>query len=407
VNELFIRLKTFLDNHFDVLNVACQGLIVLLLLTAGIFSYWIARKYFLKWFHLLVSSTNSRLDDALIEHKVVHRVCLLLPLIIMYAGAGLIVPQNEELKAMVERISLSIIIIVAARVLDAVMNAGMAIHSAVYGSQEHPDTFFVHALKALVYISAILVSIVTLTNQSFTTLLTGLGAMSALLLLVFRDVLLGFVAGIQLRSKDLIRKGDRIIVSKYAVEGTVIEVGLNSVIIQNADKAYINIPNYVLVSESFTNLRGVTEVGGQRIKRAIKIDLNSIGFCTPEMLAHLQKISLIADYLREKTAQVQGTEDTLDGISNLDVFRRYVQAYLKAHPKINSELPFFVRQLAPTETGVGIEVSVFSRERDSAAFEELQAEIFDHLFSVLKQFQLRMYQAPSGHDFGLKASAGP
>lgn len=385
------------SSGFDFLAAASQSVIVFAIVVAAIAAYVVARRYFLAWVHLFVSNTKGKIDDALVENKVPQRACMLLPLLVIYVGAGLIFPHHEPLEGMIRHVALALMILVGARIVDALINTGVAVHGAMYSSGDHPDTFFVAAVKALVYVSALFVAIATLTETSLTGVLTGLGAMSALLMLIFKDVLLGFVSGIQLRSKDLIRRGDYILVSKFNVEGTVTEVGLNSVIVQNADKAYINIPNYVLVSESFTNLRGVNEAGGRRIRRAIKIDLYSVGFCDPKRIESMRRVSLVADYLKEKEPCCAEGED-LTGITNLDVFRRYVRAYLGNHPKINASLPFLVRQLAPTETGVSIEVSVFTKEKDAIAFEELQAEIFDHLFAVVPYFGLRMFQIPSGYD---------
>lgn len=388
----------------DYLDVVCQALIVIAIVTAGVLSYLLARRYFMAWIHLFITSTSSRLDDALIEHKVVTRACALLPLVIIYAGAGLIAPENEWLKGIVQHVALALMILTGASILDALINTGVAIHRSLYGAQEHPDSFFIHAAKAVLYVSAIIIAAATVTGSSLTAVLTGLGAMSALLLLVFRDVLLGFVSGIQLRSKDLVRRGDRIVVHKYNVEGVVIEVGLNSVIVQNGDKAYINIPNYLLVSESFTNLRGVDEASGRRIKRALKIDLYSIGFCDAATVDNLQRIPLVADYVKERSARSQESGASgPSGMTNIDVFRRYVQAYLRNHPKVDGSLPIYVRQLAPTETGVAIELTVFTKERDPVLFEDLQAEIFDHLFAVVPCFGLRMFQVPSGHDLASRA----
>jgi miniconductance mechanosensitive channel len=241
------------------------------------------------------------------------------------------------------------------------------------------------------------------------SLLAGLGASAAILMLVFKDSIMGFVSGVQLSANDMLKVGDWIEMPKYGANGTVIEVTLNTVKVRNWDNTITTIPPYLLVSDSFQNWRGMRESGGRRVKRSINIDMTSVRFCTPEMLAKYRKIQLLKDYV-EQTEEVIEKYNVENGIdnsilvngrrqTNLGVFRAYLTAYLKSLPDVNQELTCMVRQLQPTDRGIPIELYFFCALKDWVPYEGVQADVFDHVLAIIPEFDLQVFQSPSGRDF--------
>jgi miniconductance mechanosensitive channel len=238
--------------------------------------------------------------------------------------------------------------------------------------------------------------------------LSGLGAMTAVVLLIFKDAILGLVAGIQLSANDMVRPGDWIEMSKYGADGDVMEVTLTTVKVRNWDKTITTIPTYALISDSFRNWRGMTMSGGRRIKRSVWIDVNSIRFCSPEMIEKFERIALLKEYVRSKREELekynreQGVDDAspVNGrrMTNVGTFRAYLVQYLRHHPQVHQQLTLLVRQLQPTEKGLPIEVYVFSSDQRWVEYEAIQADIFDHILAVLPEFGLRPFQSPSGAD---------
>jgi len=241
-----------------------------------------------------------------------------------------------------------------------------------------------------------------------TVLLAGLGAMAAILLLVFKDTILGFVASIQLSANNMLKIGDWIEMRSHGADGTVTDITLNTVKVQNWDKTISTIPTYALVSESFNNWKGMEESGGRRIKRAVNIDTGSIKFCDAQMLNRFLKFELIRDYVKKKENEVKeynktkklSEDDNISGRrqTNIGIFRKYLEVYLRQHPMVNQDMTFLVRQLHPTPTGLPIEIYVFCKDKAWANYEAIQADIFDHIFAVIPEFELKVFQQPSGSD---------
>jgi miniconductance mechanosensitive channel len=233
--------------------------------------------------------------------------------------------------------------------------------------------------------------------------------MTAVIILVFKDTILGFLASIQLTSNDMVRIGDWVEMPKYGADGDVIDVSLHTVKIRNWDKTITTIPTYALISDSFKNWRGMQESGGRRIKRSMNLDMSSVKFCTPEMLDRYEKYGLIADYVKSRREEIEqwNQEHNVDGselingrnMTNIGTFRAYCIAYLKSHPKIRQDMTFLVRHLAPQENGLPIEIYVFSGDQVWANYESIMADIFDHLLAVVPWFELRVFQRPTGYDF--------
>jgi miniconductance mechanosensitive channel len=239
-------------------------------------------------------------------------------------------------------------------------------------------------------------------------LLAGLGAMGAVLLLIFKDSILGFVASIQLSGNNMVKIGDWIEMRSRGADGTVIDITLNTVKVQNWDRTISTIPTYSMVTESFINWKGMEESGGRRIKRAINIDMTSIKLCDSALMNRLEKFLLIRDYVREKEEEIReynrkkniSDEDVISGRrqTNIGVFRKYLEVYLRQHPMVNNDMTFLVRHLHPTEKGLPVEIYVFCKDKAWARYESIQADIFDHILAVIPEFDLRVFQEPSGAD---------
>lgn len=263
-------------------------------------------------------------------------------------------------------------------------------------------------IKILLYLVFGIAILALIINQSPWKFISGLGALTALIMLIFKDAILGFIASIQLSANQLVREGDWVTMPKYGADGDVIEINLTTVKVRNFDMTYTSIPTYAFISDSFINWRGMNESGGRRIKRALNIDMNTVRFCSKTLLTQLQNIHLLKDYLAERENRIaltlqpythHGERLNHPQITNLGAFRHYVQRYLAHHEKINQEMTCLVRQLEPTADGLPLEVYVFSNDKRWAEYEDIQSDIFDHLISALPIFELAVFQHPTGSDF--------
>jgi miniconductance mechanosensitive channel len=281
-------------------------------------------------------------------------------------------------------------------------------------SKEIPIKSFIQILKVVIYFVAIIFIISAILNKTPLYFFSGLGALTAVLLLIFKDAILGFVAGIQLAANKMVSHGDWIEMPKYGADGDVLEVALTTVKVQNWDKTVTTIPTYALISESFKNWRGMQLSGGRRIKRSVYIDINTIKFCTEEMIERFSKIRYIAEYMEKKKkelAEYNAAHQLDDSVptnkrqlTNVGTFRAYVVSYLRNHPMINQEMTFLVRQLALAEHGLPIEIYVFCKDKVWAHYEAIQSDIFDHILSIVPEFDLKVFQNPAGSDFKEYAS---
>jgi miniconductance mechanosensitive channel len=293
--------------------------------------------------------------------------------------------------------------------LNAFLNSIYDIYQGFEVSKSKPIKGYLQVFKIILFLIGAIFVISMLIGRSPLYLLTGLGAFSAVLLLIFRDPILGLVGGIQISANDMVRPGDWIVMNKSGADGVVTDISLTTVKVQNWDKTITTIPTYSLVSESFVNWRGMEESGGRRIKRSINIDMNSVKFASPEQLTQLKKIKLVNNYLqkKEKELATYNEKNNIDDEvlvngrrqTNLGVFRAYVAEYLKSNSNINQDMTFLVRQLQPGESGIPIEIYVFSKVQEWAKYEDIQSDIFDHLLATIPEFGLQVFQNPSGADF--------
>lgn len=291
--------------------------------------------------------------------------------------------------------------------MDAIVTTLSDIYNTYEVSKNKPIKGFVQVIKTIIYIVCILLIIATLTNKELSSIFIGLGTLSAVLMLVFKDPILGFVGGIQLTINDMLRLGDWIVMDKSKADGEVIDIGLTTVKVQNWDKTITTIPTYTLISDSFTNWRGMETSGGRRIARSFVIDIDTIKFCTPEMLERFKKFQLVSQYIIDKEKEIEeyNKANNIDDSNyvngrrqtNIGIFRAYLNAYLANCPFINKDMTFMVRQLSPTENGIPIQIYAFSSNKAWISYENIQSDIFDHVFAVVSMFDLKIYQKPSSN----------
>ncbi|WP_347840271.1 mechanosensitive ion channel domain-containing protein [uncultured Draconibacterium sp.] len=391
-------------------------------------AHFITRQVLVRIVVRIAKRTKTTWDDILVGNKLFNGLAHLVPAFIILYTANFSFPVlHQELSELepevlaelskdhyfklagflikIAKIYFTIIIVFVA---NSVLNSGMEIYNTTEYSHHRPIKGYIQLIKILVYFMAGIMVLAVLLNRNPTVLLTGLGAMAAVLLLVFKDTILGFVASIQLSANDMVKIGDWIEMPSHKADGTVIDITLNTVKVQNWDKTISTIPTYALVAESFYNWKGMEESGGRRIKRSVAIDTNTIKFCDAAMLSRFEKFDLIRDYVREKEQELKeynkgknlAEEDYISGRhqTNVGIFRKYLEVYLRQHPKIKQDLTFLVRQLAPQGKGLPIEIYVFSNDQAWANYEAIQADIFDHIFAVIPEFELRVFQEPTGAD---------
>jgi miniconductance mechanosensitive channel len=398
-------------------NGIAQDIIPLLNMLYGLMliflSAWIAdlitRKLVLRALKSLAKKTTSNWDDILLEKRVFNRLSHLVPAIILFYMIGIVLADYQQLLSFARSLINVYMIIMVLMAINSIINAIHEIYQNYKIAIERPIKGYVQVIKIIFYFIAVILILSVILNKKPTALFAGLGAMAAVFMLVFKDTILGFVASIQLSANDMVKIGDWVSMPSRNADGNVLEVTLNTVKIQNFDKTISTIPTYALVSESFNNWRGMEESGGRRIKRHINIDMKSVKFCNPEMLEKFKKIIYIKDYIENKQKEiaeynlVNNIDESIlvNGrrMTNFGTFRYYLEEYLKHHPKIHKELTLLVRHLQPTEKGIPIEIYFFSNVQDWANYEKIQADIFDHILAVIPEFELRVFQNPTGEDF--------
>ena len=363
----------------------------------------------LLWAKLLapvVHRSSTQWDDALAHSNFFQRAMGLFPLLLSYICADLLLLDYGQWHIWTKRLLLLLLVLTVSRTIDAALQATEAIYRNYDRSRQRPISGYISALRIFVFVLAAIFTVAVIANKSPWGILSVFGGLTAVMLLIFKDSLLGLTANLQLTSNNMINVGDWIEVPKYQADGDVLDIGLHTVRVQNWDKTIISIPTYALISEGFKNWRGMSESGGRRIKRAIAIDMASIHFCDDELLQRLGQITLLAPYLHNKgqeisqanATQTKGNPANLRRQTNIGVFRAYVEAYLRNHEQINQELTFLIRQLHPTPQGLPLEIYVFSKDKVWANYERIQADIFDHLLAILPEFELRAFQYPAGQD---------
>lgn len=356
----------------------------------------------------LARRTKTTWDDVFVRRRVFNRLAHLAPAIIVYYALQFIF-EMEGVVTFLENLTQTYMVLVVLLVIDAVLNALLEIYQTLPVSKGRNIKGIVQVFKIIFYFIGILVIITIFTEKDMGGLLTGLGAMAAVLMLVFRDTILGLVASVQLSANKMVSIGDWIAMPKYGADGDVIDINLTSVKVQNWDKTIASIPTYALVTDSFNNWKGMEDSGGRRIKRSLNIDMSSVSFLSREQIDKFRSYNLLKDYIETKEKEIeeynkaQKVDDTVvtNGrrMTNLGTFRAYLENYLHKHPMIHQEMTFLVRHLQPTEKGLPVEIYVFSKDQAWARYEGIQADIFDHILAILPEFGLRVFQNPTGSDF--------
>ncbi len=370
--------------------------------------WWISRKIMITVLHHLAGKSKTMWDDYLVDKRFFAAIAHLVPLLFMDSFIKLVFIDYPKLANFLLKTVDIVIIFVVLIALIRFLSAFEKVLSEKPQLKDKPIQSYFQLAKILVSGFMIILGLSIATGQSPIYFLTSLGAATAILLLVFKDTILGFVGSIQLAANDMVRIGDWITMDKYGADGDVIEITLATVKVQNFDKTITTIPTYSFISDSFKNWRGMEQSDGRRIKRSVNIEMNSIKFCSADMLNQLEKIHYLTNYIQQKEKEIEEynkknniqKEFLLNGRhqTNIGLYREYVKEYLKHNPHINQNMTLMVRQLSPTPTGVPIEIYCFSKHKDWAVYENIVADVFDHLFAATSYFDLVIYEQPSGKD---------
>ena len=381
-------------------NYAFAGTALVLSLLSYLITNFILSNIVSRFF----KKTKTKIDDILIDKGLLNRLSYIIPLLVIYIMAEL---KFEDID-FISRIIYACFTIVGLSVINSILSS----INEIYSKTSYADRFniksYVQIIKLIIILFGIVIIISFLSGQSPFYLLSGLGALTAVLMLIFKDTILSFVSSIQITSSDLFKVGDWVEAPQFGADGDVIDIALHTIRIQNWDKTITTIPTHKLIDSSFKNWRGMSESGGRRIKRSINIDLNSVKFCNDAMIQKYKKIDILSDYLNSKNTEIDNhnkskglTDSMLNGraLTNLGTYRAYIKNYLRNNANIHSDMTFLIRQLSPGESGVPLEVYVFSKNTNWIEYESIQSDIFDHLIASVKEFDLVLFQNPTGNDF--------
>lgn len=387
-----------------------------LLLLAGLI-HFIAKTVLVFVVHKIAVRSSATWDDALVHNRVFSRVTLVLPALVIQQGIRLVPGWNAAAEAFVINVTNAWLALIVTLTLTALLGAANEIYEQRPGAGDRPLKGFIQLAQLAITIVGSMLIVAALIDRSPVLLLSGLGAITAVLLIIFKDTLLSLAASVQLASQQLIRVGDWLEVPQFGADGDVIDVALYTVTVQNWDKTIVTIPTYKLVADSFKNWRGMSESGGRRIKRAIFIDVNSIRFLSNAEAERFARFRLLADYIPAKQqeladyntaiGQAADAEVNLRRLTNIGTLRAYIRNYLRNHRQIHQDMTLLVRQLAPGTTGLPIEIYCFSNDTNWNNYEDIQADIFDHICAIVPEFGLRLYQEPAGADWQQLATGKP
>ena len=389
------QFNSLLENQYSFL---------LILIMSSALCYFLTRYLVLKWIFSILRKTSNDFDDILIKTGFFDRLSYCVPLLIMYN----LIDYSSDYPLILFRIILCLIIITIIASINSLISTVNEFYSKRNLSKRLNIKSYLQIIKLVINLLGIIVCIAFLMNKSPFYLLSGIGALTAVLMLVFKDTILSFISSIQITSNNLFKVGDWIEAPQFNADGDVIDIALHTIKIQNWDKTITTIPTHKLIDSSFKNWRGMSDSGGRRIKRAIYIDMNSIKFCDNKMISKFSKIDIISDYIDSKSKDIEAynqsknsNDSLLNGraLTNIGTYRKYISSYLKNNSNINKDMTFLVRQLSPGSNGLPIEIYVFSNNTDWIEYEGIQSDIFDHLIASIKEFDLVLFQNPTGNDF--------
>ena len=377
-----------------------EAIAAISLALASILLYYLVRFILKKTVYKIIQLSTNKYDDLLVKNKVISRLCLLVPALLFGALLPKTLPDYPDTVAALIKLNNVFEILIFTLVISATVNTVEDVYNTFDRSKKKPITGLVQVIKIVLFVVCGIVIIAYLMGTKISNILLSLGTLSAVIILVFQDSIKGFVGGIQLSTNDMLRIGDWIVMGP--ADGIVQEISLTTVKVQNWDNTITTIPIYNLVSNPFTNWRGMSESDGRRIARTINIDVNTVRYCTPEMIEKYKHYSLVKDYISKKEEDIAeynkansiDTSEIMNGRqqTNLGIFRAYIKAYLNNNPKLNHNLTLMVRQMQPTEFGVPLQIYAFTSDKQWISYEEIQSDIFDHVISAAPMFDLRIYQ---------------
>jgi len=412
IKEFYIFLG-FADINAEVAKSAT--LLTAILLLAIIVNY-IVRKIVIKSLHKIAQKTSIKYDDILLEQKVFLYITHLVPAAVIHLLISYVFDKNVNYPFDYNEVINFIDSVLGLYVYAILWAVSFAFINALHEIYKHTDIAkrvdikgFLQLIKVLISIVFIILIVSVLIDKKPGAVLAAFGAVAAALIFVFKDILLGFVAGIQIAANQMVKPGDWISMPDMNADGTVLEIGLTTCKIQNWDKTISTVPTYMLVSKSFANWRGMEEAGGRRIKRSLYIDAATIKFCDEKMIARFKEFHLLKDYIEQKEQEIaeynkkhglkEGNSVNARRITNIGTFRKYIEHYLKEHPKLKKDMTILVRQLQITPNGLPLEIYVFSSDIQWINYEAIQSDIFDHIFAIIHEFDLKLFQNPSGNNF--------
>ncbi len=396
---------TQLENWLAKFPIIYSLIKILGVIFLSIIVYIITKKILISGVNRIVKKTKTQVDDILINEAVLKRIAYIAPIIVISQFIYLV----PSLATFLQRFTEAALVLLLMMFISSILNAANELYEKSKKYNRRPIKGYLQIAKIIIYILGGIAIIGLLTGQQPWAVITGVGAFTAILILIFKDTILSFVASIHISAYDLIRVGDWIEVPKYGADGDVLDVALHTIKVQNFDKTIVVFPTHKLLEDSFKNWRGMQLAGGRRIKRSIFIDLSSVKFLDERLLNKFKKIQLLKNYLEKKEKEIAeynkkkniDTSEIINGrrLTNIGTFREYLKAYLKNREDISNDFTFLVRQLTPGPNGIPIEIYVFANTTDWEKYEETQADIFDHIFAAVSEFELNIFQNPTGKDF--------
>jgi miniconductance mechanosensitive channel len=402
--SVFNSVMAWLRDHPIVHTAVGVVVLVLLAYLADV----IAKRQLTRIIRRVASRTSFTWDDYVIQNRVFDRLAQIVPGLVVYYGVTLIPGLPAGMVTVVQSVSIAFMVLMVMLAVAALLTAANQIYEQYPVAKQRPIKGYTQVGKIVLYILGGVVIVASLMNQSPLLFLSGIGAMTAVLLLIFKDTILSLVASVQLTSNDMVRVGDWIEMPKYGADGDVVDIALHTVKVQNFDKTVTTIPTHALIADSFKNWRHMKETGGRRIKRALYLDTGSIRFLSDNEVKRFEQFSLLEEYVDTKRRELEAYNTRLGGdangnvnarrLTNIGTFRAYCVNYLKHHPKVHNDFTMLVRQLQPGPQGLPLEIYVFTSDTAWAVYEGIQADVFDHLMAIVPEFGLRLFQNPSGGD---------
>ncbi len=402
MNDIINTIKQWtLDNPILGIIVKIAGILLLAYIT-----YWIVHKVLIRYITKFVKKTKTEFDDILLNEKILKKVSYIVPVLVIQQFKIF----NPSIESIIDTALSAVLVLLLIMIINGFIDALTEIIQQFEKFKDRPLKSYAQVIKIIVTTIGVIFIFGILTGQEFWGLFAGLGAISAVLLFVFKDTIMSFIASIQIATYDLVKIGDWIEIPKLGIDGDIMDISLHTVKIRNFDKTVSVFPTVALIQNSFKNWRGMQETGGRRIKRSIYIDVSSIKFVDDKMLQRFKKIKLISNYLDKKIEEInnynsQLNEETSDDIvngrriTNVGTFRQYLKEYLRGRSDVDKNLTFLVRQLQPGPEGLPIEIYIFATTTEWVKYEDIQADIFDHIMAVVPQFELKVFQNPTGYDF--------